>query len=358
MKIINYYFLCFISILIIFISLNFKDNIYKKKTKKNKNNIINKTKKLFDEYNLPILESNNKSTLFFYYEALIKKYCSKNDLEFKKNPLISIVIPLFNNKKEYILRSLLSIEAQTLKNIEIIYIDDYSTNNSTNLLNILKMIDKRIILIKNERNRGILFSKSFGVKMSRGKYVIVKDQDDIFLSKKLFSIVYKLSEKYNLDILQYDRLILNFDNKNIIFFPDKFYPNYDSIIIQPSLGKTINFLNKSLSITFNLWDKIIKKKVYLKALKIIGENLLNSKIIQKEDFIVTIALYKVANKYMRINKYGYLYIAHNQQATFNLSNQSNEQRIYDEFTFLDYLYNDSMFRLGSTCWLLAFRFSF
>jgi len=346
MKIINYYILCFISILMIILSLyfkvnNFKVNIYKKKTKKNKKSIITKTKKLFKEYNLPILESNNKSKLYFYYESLIKKYCTKNDLEFKKNPLISIIIPLFNNKKEYILRSLLSIEAQTLKNIEIIYIDDYSTNNSTELIKILKKIDKRIILIKNERNRGILYSKSFGVKMSRGKYVIVKDQDDIFLSKKLFNTIYKLLEKYNLDILQYDRLILANNYKKIIFFPNKYYPDYNSIFNQPSLGKTINIYNHSLALTFNLWDKIIKKEVYLKAIKILGEDLYNSKIIQREDFIIIIILYKVANKYMRINKYGYLYIKHKKQATFNLHKQSNSQRVYDEFTYLDFLYNNT-----------------
>jgi len=338
MKTIKIYILYFISILIILLSIYFKDNIYKKKPKKNKKRITNKYKKLYLEYNLPIIKSNNISTKIFYYEKLIKKYCTKKDLEFKIKPLISIVIPLYNNKKEYILRSLLSIEAQTLKNIEIIYIDDFSTNNSTDLLKILKIIDKRISLIKNDRNRGILYSKSLGVKISRSKYVIVSDQDDIFLSKKLFNTIYKKMEKYNLDILQYKRLTLN--NNKILFVSDKFYPNYDTLILQPHLGKTINFLNNSLSFTFTLWDKIIKKQIYLKALKFLGKDLYNSKIIQREDHIVTFALYKVANKYMRINIYGYLYIKHKNQATKNMKKQKNSV-VYDEFTFLDFLYNNT-----------------
>ena len=100
---------------------------------------ILKIKKLFNEYNLSILEYKNETILFSYYQSLISKYSNKKDLEFKNNPLISIIIPLYNNKKQYILRSLISIEAQTFKNIEIIYIDDFSENDSISLINILKL---------------------------------------------------------------------------------------------------------------------------------------------------------------------------------------------------------------------------
>ena len=196
------------TLLIFLSSLYYKYNNRKiSKKEKNKKSKINKYKKLFREYKLSILESNNQTLLKYYYKSLISKYCSKKDLEFKNNPFISIIIPIYKNKKEYILRSLLSIEAQTLKNIEIIYIDDYSQDDSINLIKILKLIDNRITLIKNNINRGILYSKSLGVKNSRGKYVIVIDQDDIFLSKKLLNTIYKKAEKYNLDILQYNKVI-------------------------------------------------------------------------------------------------------------------------------------------------------
>jgi len=252
---------------------------------------------LFNEYNLSILENNNNTILYSYYLSLINKYSNKNDLKFKNNPSISIIIPLFNNKKQYILRSLLSIEAQTFKNIEIIYIDDCSNNDSISLIRILKMIDKRILLVINEKNKGILYSKSLGVKISRGKYVIVLDQDDIFLSKNLLSIIYKKAEDFNLDILQYKRINLIEKNQEVKLIAEKKFPSYDSIIIQPELGKTKNYLNYNFGFTFNLWDKIIRKNVYLKALNFIGENLYNSKIIQREDHITTFALYKVAERY-------------------------------------------------------------
>jgi len=295
---------------------------------------------LFYEYNLSILENDNINILYSYYKSLIKKYSNKNDLQFKKNPLISLIIPLYNNKQQYILRSLISIEAQTFKNIEIIYIDDYSQNDSISLLEILKLIDKRIVLIKNKENRGILYSKSLGVQISRGNYVIILDQDDILLSKNLLSIIYEKLEKYNLDILQYKRINLNEANEIINFKPEKKYPEYNSIIIQPELGQTINYLNNSLAFTFTLWDKIIRKTVYLKALNFIGEELYNSKIIQREDHIILFALYKEAKRYMRINIDGYLYIKHKNQIT-NKINEQKSSLVYDEFTFLYFLYNNT-----------------
>ena len=102
--------------------------------------------------------------------------------------------------------------------------------------------------------------------MSRGKYVIVIDQDDIFLSKNLFSVLYENSERYKLDILQFKRSFFFEVNETVKFRPEKKFPLYGSIITQPKLGEIDNYLNYSLGFTFNLWDKIIKRTIYLKAI--------------------------------------------------------------------------------------------
>lgn len=301
---------------------------------------ILKIKKIYNEYNYLSIKKDNKTNLIFYYRTLINKYSNKNDLEFKKNPLISIIIPLYNNKNEYILRSLISIEAQTFKNIEIIYIDDFSQYDSISFINILKLIDKRILLIKNKKNRGILYTKSLGVKISRAKYVIVLDQDDMLLSKNLLSIIYEKSQKFNLDILQFKSLKLIEKTGVIKLNLEKNFPGYDSIITQPELGKIEYYLNYSFGFTFNLWDKIIKRDIYLKALNFIGDDLYNSKVVQREDHIIIFALYKVAERYMRINIDGYLYIKHENQITYNINSQRSSL-VNDEFTFLYFLYNNT-----------------
>lgn len=148
---------------------------------------------------------------------------------------------------------------------------------------------------------------------------------------------YEILEKYELDILQFNRYNLNENTGKIDFVPEKIFPFYNSIITQPELSQTKNFLNKSFAFTFNIWDKIIKKKVYLNALNFLGKELYNSKIIQREDHIFTFALYKVSQKYMRTNIDGYLYINHCDQITKNI-NEQKSSLVFDEFTFLNFLY--------------------
>ena len=319
-------------IILIFIYYENDNDIYKIK--------ILKIRKLFNKYNSLFQKDNNITALFSYYRSLINKYSNENDTDYKTNPLISIIIPLYNNKNEYILRLLMSIEEQTFKNIEIIYIDDFSENNSKFFLNILKILDKRILLIKNEKNRGILYSKCLGVKISRGKYVIVIDQDDMLLSKNLLNILYKNSERYKLDILQFQSSYLSEMDEKVELRPEKTFPKYDSIITQPKLGEIENFLNNSLGFTFTLWDKIIKRNIYIKAINFIGKDLFNSKIIQREDHIIIFPLYKIAERYMRINVDGYLKILHNAQAS-KFINPQKSSLVYDEFTFLFFLYNNT-----------------
>lgn len=130
---------------------------------------------------------------------------------------------------------------------------------------------------------------------------------------------------------------MNEKTGKIIFIPEKKFPLYNSLVTQPELKQTKNFLNNSLGFTFNIWDKIIKKNVYINALNFFGKELYNSKIVQREDHIFTFALYKVAQKYMRINIDGYLYIKHSNQITKNINKQKSSL-VYDEFTFLNFLY--------------------
>ena len=79
--------------------------------------------------------------------------------------------------------------------------------------------------------------------MARGKYVLILDQDDLVLSKNLLKILYENLEKYELDILQFKSSRVFDKNEKIQLKMEKNFPEYDSIIIQPELGKIENFLN-------------------------------------------------------------------------------------------------------------------
>ena len=91
-------------------------------------------------------------------------------------PLISIIVPVYNVEK-YIEKCILSISEQTYKNIEIIAIDDGSTDNSGKLLDTLAEKDKRIKVIHKE-NAGVSAARNDGIDISCGEYIVFVDGDD------------------------------------------------------------------------------------------------------------------------------------------------------------------------------------
>ena len=107
---------------------------------------------------------------------------------FKKfeNPKISIVITVYNGEG-YLKTTLLSIQNQDFKDIEIIIVDDCSKDNSVNLIKELMIQDPRIKLYQNEQNKGMLYAKTRGVLHAKGKYVMLLDVDDIYSQRDAFS---------------------------------------------------------------------------------------------------------------------------------------------------------------------------
>lgn len=92
-------------------------------------------------------------------------------------PLISVVMPTFNSAK-YLTAAISSILNQTLKNFEFIIIDDGSTDSTGKIIKRFSRKDKRIIIIKNKINLGIVKSLNKGIEKSKGEYIARMDSDD------------------------------------------------------------------------------------------------------------------------------------------------------------------------------------
>ncbi len=156
------------------------------------------------DYNTFLKESYESIDLAYINSLNFVKTCESRDLiHFESsidynltNPKISVVIPLFNCEK-YILRAIKSIQLQNLSNFEIILIDDKSEDNTLNLLSIIQKEDQRIKIIRNQKNMGILYTRSIGVLMSKGKYLFNLDNDDLFMNNDIFDTITKLSDKGN-----------------------------------------------------------------------------------------------------------------------------------------------------------------
>lgn len=115
-----------------------------------------------------------------------------------KSPLVTVLIPMYNCEK-YIKDSLNSIINQTYSNLEILIIDDGSTDRSVEIVK--SYSDSRIRLIESKENRGIPFTRNLGLNNTRGKYVAMMDADDISLLNRIEKQVDFMESNQNIDVL-------------------------------------------------------------------------------------------------------------------------------------------------------------
>jgi teichuronic acid biosynthesis glycosyltransferase TuaG len=111
------------------------------------------------------------------------------------NPLISIVIP-FYNRADYIEGSLLSIFSQSYKNWEALFVDDASSDGGENIITAYQGLDKRIRLIRLEKNSGgPAQPRNIGILEARGELIALLDSDDLWAPNKLELQVGAMSKK-------------------------------------------------------------------------------------------------------------------------------------------------------------------
>ena len=113
-------------------------------------------------------------------------------------PAISIIIPVYNTKI-YLKKCLDSVINQTFKDIEIICIDDGSTDGSLDILQSYAKQDKRFVILKQE-HKGAGEARNNGMNIAKGKYIQFLDSDDWF-ELNMLENMYNNAEKYSTDIL-------------------------------------------------------------------------------------------------------------------------------------------------------------
>ena len=112
---------------------------------------------------------------------------------------ITVIIPMYNVEK-YIKRCINSIINQKYNNIEIILIDDGSTDNSYNIAHNYEINDPRIKVIKKE-NEGVSSSRNIGIQIATGDYITFIDADD-YIKKNTFYKINNIIKKQKCDIIK------------------------------------------------------------------------------------------------------------------------------------------------------------
>ena len=99
-------------------------------------------------------------------------------------------------------------------NWELIIVDDFSADNSTKIIQKIEEKDKRIKLIKNNKNMGTLYSRYVGELKANAEYIIFVDYDDLVLQDGIFNS-YKFIKKNNIDIIQF-HTVWHYENQTYI----------------------------------------------------------------------------------------------------------------------------------------------
>lgn len=113
---------------------------------------------------------------------------------------VSVIIPIYNCE-EYIEQCLDSINEQSLNEIEIICIDDASTDNSLDIINNFSKKDKRIKCITQSKNCGAGPARNRGLELARGNYISFVDSDDFIINNNAYEKLYEIATKNHADMV-------------------------------------------------------------------------------------------------------------------------------------------------------------
>ena len=251
-----------------------------------------------------------------------------------KKPKLSIVIPIYNGE-DYIVPLVSSIQLQKLKEIEIVFVDDFSQDETYDRLIEAGKKDHRIKIIRNKRNRGIMYSRLFGALESSGSYVTFIDSDDLYINQNLFEIAYKTAVEKDLDLLQYEYVGSAFDGKE----------NYDYVMAYVSREKygQIKYKPYVKTILFGqpknqggsgiVYDKLYKRNLINKMADFLGKDLIHIHLIFMEDFLISFAAFRTADSYMLMETFGVWHWSSNPSGmTGKVAEVEDGKFIYPEYS--------------------------
>ncbi|MEK7533777.1 MAG: glycosyltransferase family 2 protein [Patescibacteria group bacterium] len=162
-------------------------------------------------------------------------------------PLVSIILPIRNAEK-FLLDCIKSLITQTYKNIEIIIVNDSSTDNSRSILRKFRKRDKRIRIIQNKKQYGVTVCLNRGVKKARGEFIAFMDARDVCHRKRLQKQVAYLLANSKTVVVGTFGVIIDKKSKKCgkIFFPKDNGSIYQTLMAGLSMQFETAMINTTL----------------------------------------------------------------------------------------------------------------
>lgn len=323
-------------ILLIFLDIIVSISLYKNLNKRNeekikidvrnkeRRKIINNKKRKTYSIDKDLNEEYNDIQEYIYMVTNGTLYNPNEVFKKTENPKISIVITVYNGEG-YLKSALISVQNQDFKDVEIIMVDDYSKDNSVQFIKELMIKDPRIVLYQNKQNKGMLYTKTKGVKHAKGKYVMFLDVDDIIAQRYAFSTLYQEAEENNLDILGFSLIITKIHikrNHHII--------NYmkTDVIYKPNISKRMYECNSNECKRIGGFATcyFYRTSLFIDIIKQIDDKYINVKMNFHDDFLLFFLLTRKANKLRQIKRIFYIIVQWPQKKSTKIQFRLNEKK--------------------------------
>mgnify|MGYP000546097936 CR=1 FL=1 len=250
---------------------------------------------------------------------------------------ISVIVPIYN-VEPYLSRCIESLQSQTLSNIEILLIDDGSTDSSGKIADNYSLKDPRIRVF-HKGNEGLSATRNFGLSIAEGKYVLFIDSDD-WIDSRMLEFMYQKASVSNSDITVCGVEVEYVKEKrsDILIFEDLEYnaddQNLGDLFLRLEDHKLSNFA----------WNKLY----LLSFLK--NNNLQFENLMPAEDFIFNLSAFKYAKRISVLSSPLYHYMRRDSNSILT-SYHSNlvkieNRRICDYMDFLRYFHFTEEFKKG------------
>ena len=233
---------------------------------------------------------------------------------------VSVIIPVHNSEK-YILKCINSVINQTYKNLEIILIDDKSTDNSVELIK--KIGDKRIKLIALKKNSGAAIARNKGIEKSSGDYICFLDSDDYWKPKKIEKQLKFIKDKA---FIYSEYLYLRNNKTHTAHVPKSL--TYNQLLKNSAIFTSTVMLNRKY---------LEKEDIYMPNIRMGQDYGAWYKILKKINVAYgmqeVLSVYRVGNKSLSSNKFKAI------KRTWNLYKYENLPLIKRIYCFICYAYN-------------------
>lgn len=220
--------------------------------------------------------------------------------------LISVIVPVYN-VESYIDKCIKSIVDQTYSNLEIILVNDGSTDNSLAHCIAWKRKDPRIT-VYDKKNGGLSDARNYGIKHSHGKYLGFVDSDD-YIKSDMYQLLYQGIVKFNAQIACGGRIMVEnsgYQKPCFTLSSDKVFNSHDAL----------KELLKVSSINEAAWDKLYKKDLF--------NHIEFPKNEINEDIVIMPTLIDRAKKIAHVGKPVYYYVKHEGSITTKPYNKDRE----------------------------------